>query len=279
MNELDIGFKVILEAPSGAGKTHSLGTLADCGLETFVLFVDESSGPGTLRSYYVDKGLPVPDNLHLHSLQSRKASFLDLKDSAKKMNTLSHKTLLELTDPTRSKYDLYLNILDVCNNFIDQRTGEAFGSVDSWGPDRVFAVDGLTGINRAAMQLVIGGKAVRSQSDWGSAQFYVEELLQSFCNGCKCHFVLIAHQELETVDGAAKKTVATLGKALAPKIPQIFSDVVLAVRNGDRYLWSTADTQTDLKHRNLPLSSTLPPDFGPVYEKWLSRVRESKENR
>lgn len=277
MNELEVGFNMLVEGPSGAGKTRSIGTLVDTGLQVHAIFLE--AGQETLLGYFTDEGKPVPDNLHIHNLRNKTASFLDLKDSAKKANTLTHKTIQEMIDPMRNKYDTYLHLLDCLNNFVDQRTGESFGAVDTWGTDRVLCIDGLSGINRAAKQLVVGGKAVTSLTEWGQAQFYVEELLQGLCNGCRCHFVLIAHQEKEDdpISGTSKKTVATLGKALAPKIPQIFSDVVLAVRNGDKYNWSTADTQTDLKHRNLALSGNLPPDFGPAYAKWLSQMKGVRE--
>ena len=124
------------------------------------------------------------------------------------------------------------------------------------------------------MQLVVGGKATRSQAEWGQAQHYVEELLQKLTNGCRCHFVLIAHIERETdqVLGGSKITMSTLGKALGPKIPQMFSDVVLCRREGDKFMWSTADVSADLKFRNLPLSSTIKPDFAQIVSKWKSRA-------
>jgi hypothetical protein len=271
-----VGFNQLLEGDSGTGKTYALGTLVETGLDVFTLFLE--SGQETLYGYFTDKGNSIPDNLHVHRLRSTTASFKELLDSAKKTNTLPHKTLSEMLDPYRNKYDFYLSILDCLNNFVDQRTGQSFGPVDDWGVDRVLVIDGLSGINRAAMQLVIGGKAVRSQAEWGQAQFYVEELLHKLCNGCRCHFVLIAHQELEQdpLGGGSKKTVATLGKALAPKIPQLFSDVVLAVKQGDKFMWSTADTSCALKNRNLSLSGQLPPSFAPVYAKWKSRMYGDK---
>jgi hypothetical protein len=272
MTDPTTGFNTLLEGPTGVGKTHSIGTLVDTGLEVFCLFLE--SGQETLYGYYTDKGKTVPDNLHISLVKTATTGFADLIDSAEKTNTLSHEALAKMTDPKRSAYRGYINILKALNNFVDDRTGESFGPVDSWGTDRVIVIDGLTGINRAAMQLVVGGKATRSQPEWGQAQFYVEELVQKLTNGCRCHFVLIAHIERETdqVLGGSKITMSTLGKALAPKLPQMFSDVVLCRREGDKFVWSTADGQADLKFRNLPLSSTIAPDFGKIVSKWKSRV-------
>lgn len=272
MSDPVTGFNTLLEGPTGVGKTHAIGTLVDTGLEVHYLALE--SGQETLYGYFTDKGKEVPPNLHVHLVKTTTAGFLDLIDSAEKTNTLSHEALAKMTDSKRSSYRGYINILKALNNFTDDRTGEQFGSVDTWGTDRVIVIDGLTGINRAAMQLVVGGKATRSQPEWGQAQFYVEELLQKLTNGCKCHFVLISHVERETdqVFGGVKITMSTLGKALAPKIPQMFSDVVLCRREGDKFLWSTADGQADLKFRNLPLSSTIVPDFGKIVTKWKSRA-------
>jgi len=278
MNDPTTGFNTLLEGPTGVGKTHSIGTLVDTGLEVFCLFLE--SGQETLYGYYTDKGKTVPDNLHISLVKTATTGFSDLIDSAEKTNTLSHEALAKMTDPKRSAYRGYINILKALNNFVDDRTGESFGPVDSWGTDRVIVIDGLTGINRAAMQLVVGGKATRSQPEWGQAQFYVEELVQKLTNGCRCHFVLIAHIERETdqVLGGSKITMSTLGKALAPKLPQMFSDVVLCRREGDKFVWSTADGQADLKFRNLPLSSTIAPDFGKIVSKWKSRVAGVQTN-
>lgn len=277
MTEIVTGFNELIMGPTGTGKTRSLGTLVDTGLEVFTIFLE--SGQETLYGYWTDRGLPVPSNLHVHTLTTSTASFGELIDSATKMNTLSMDVLAKMTDPKRSKYDAYLNILRALNDYTDHRTGETFGAVDTWGTDRVIAIDGLTGINRAAMQLVVGGKATRSQAEWGQAQFYVEELLQKLTNGCRCHFVLIAHieREVDAIMGGSKITMSTLGKALAPRIPQMFSDVILCKREGEKWFWSTADAQADLKMRNLPLSTNLPPDFGPVVAKWRSRA-EGVEN-
>jgi len=270
------GFNTLLEGPTGVGKTHALGTLVDTGIETFCIFLE--SGQETLYGYWTDRGLPVPSNLHVHVLSGSTASFSELLDSAEKTNTLSHEALAKMADPHRRKYDTYLKLLRCLNNFVDQRTGEEFGPVDSWGTDRAIAIDGLTGINRAAMQIVVGGKATRSQPEWGQAQFYVEELLQKLTNGCRCHFILIAHieREVDQVLGGNKITMSTLGKALAPKIPQMFSDVILCRKDGDKFFWSTADVQADLKNRNLPLASNLKPDFSQIFTKWQSRIEGAK---
>jgi hypothetical protein len=178
-----------------------------------------------------------------------------------------------MQDPNRSKYNQFIGVLSALNNFPCDRTGQTFGPVNLWGPDKALVIDGLSGLNRAAMSLVVGGKPVKNQADWGIAQDQVEKILALLCNNCPAHFVLIAHVERETdaVMGGVKITVSTLGRALAPKIPPMFSDVILCTRQGDKWTWDTASALADVKTRNLPILATNPPTFDAIITKWKVR--------
>jgi hypothetical protein len=265
------GVNVLLMGPSGTGKTFAIGTLVDAGVEVFYLALE--SGMESLLGYWKDKGKPVPDNLHWHKLKAPKASFAELMDSATKINTLSLDSLAKMVDPNKSKHNQFIELLTTLNSFTDQRTGENFGPVDEWPIGRCLVIDGMTGLAQCAMSLVIGGKAVKNQSDWGIAQDQVERLLRKLTSDCACHLVLIAHVERETdqVLGGIKLMISTLGKALSPKIPGMFSDVILATREGTKYTWDTASAMADVKTRNLPIASGLSPNFAPIITKWLSR--------
>lgn len=265
------GFNVMLMGPAGSGKTHALGTLVETGIEVFYLGLEP--GLESLLGYFTDRGLPVPPNLHWHILKAPDTSFLDMMDSATKINQLSLESLAKMTDSNRSKHNQFIKLFGVLNEFEDQRTGQKFGAVNTWGTDKALCVDSLTGINTAALALVVGGKPVRSQSDWGIAQQQVEGLLRKLCDGCNCHFILLAHIERETdmVLGGIKLMASTLGRALAPKIPAMFSDVILTVREGSAWHWDTANAQADLKTRNLPIQSKNTPSFVPIVAKWKAR--------
>ena len=265
------GFNVLLMGPAGTGKTHSIGTLVDSGIEVFYLGLEP--GLEALLGYYTDRGLPIPDNLHWHMLKAPTASFMELLDNAQKINTLSLDSLAKMQDPNRSKHNRFIELLTALNNFPCDRTGQSFGPVNTWTPSRALVIDGMTGIGQCTMSLVVGGKAVKSQSDWGIAQDQVEKLLRMLCDSCPCHFVLLAHVERETdqILGGVKLTVSTLGRALAPKIPPMFSDVILAVRQGDKWTWDTANVQADLKTRNLPIKADNPPTFAGIVAKWKAR--------
>jgi hypothetical protein len=265
------GVNILLEGPAGTGKTYSLGTLVDEGIETFGLFTE--SGLETLTGYWTDRGFPVPDNLHWHLLKRKQAGFDALIRGAESVNTMSLEALAKMQDHKRMEHNEYVNLLRALADFPDDRTGKKFGPVDSWGPDKAVFIDSLTGMNSIVMSLVVGNKPMKSMADWGLAQDQLEKLLRQLTDGCKCHFILISHVERETdqVFGGVKVTVSTLGKALAPKIPPMFSDVILSVREGSKFSWSTANPMADLKTRNLTIADGLPPSFKPIFDKWKSR--------
>lgn len=265
------GFNVMLIGPAGTGKTHSIGTLVETGMEVFFLGLEP--GMESLMGYWTDKGKEVPANLHWHTLAAPQASFDEMLANAKSINMLSLEALAKQVDPNRGKHNRFISLLEALNNFPDDRTGQKFGAVNTWGTNKALVIDGMTGIGQCAMSLVVGGKAVKSQSDWGIAQDQVEKLLRMLCENCRCHFVLLAHVDRETdqVMGGTKLMVSTLGNKLAPKLPPMFSDVVLAVRNNDKWVWDTGTPMADVKARNMPFASNLPASFGPLVEKWKSR--------
>lgn len=255
------GFKTLLVGASGTGKTHALRTLLDAGLEVFIIFTEPGMEVlGDLKS----------DKVHWHYIPPASPDWSDMIDSATKINTLSFEALAKMSDIKKGKYTEFIHILTALSNFIDERTGENFGAVDSWGTDRVLVLDSLSGLSIAAMNLVTGSKPCKSQADWGVAQDNLGRLIDKLTSGLQCHFVMTAHLERETdeVTGGVQLMASTLGKKLAPKLPRFFSDVVHCVRDGTTFRWSTASMNVDLKARNLPISDKLPPTFGTILEQW-----------
>jgi hypothetical protein len=265
------GVNVLLEGPTGTGKTHALATIAASGVDLFVLFTE--AGIETFLGFWTDRGQEIPPNVHWHVLARDPGGFDNMTKTAQDILTMPQEALHKMADPRRAKHNQFVGLLSAMSNFKDHRTGENYGAVDSWGPDRCLALDSLTGINPIAMSLIVGGKPVKSQADWGLAMDQIEKFVRQCTDGCKCHFVLTAHveREVDQVFGGVKVTVSTLGNKLAPKIPPMFSDVILSVRNGVKYSWSTANAQADLKSRNLALSENLEPDFKQIFDKWQSR--------
>lgn len=265
------GLNVLLMGPSGTGKTRSIGTLVDLGIDVFYLALE--SGMESLLGYWKDSGKEIPSNLHWHKLKAPTASFTEMISNAKNINTLNLDSLAKMVDPNKSKHNQFISLLEALNDFPDDRTGEKYGPVNVWDQSRVLVIDGATGISQCAMSLVVGGKAVRSQSDWGIAQDQVEKIVRMLCDNCACHFILLAHVERETdaVLGGVKLMVSTLGKALAPKFPAMFSDVILCERQGTTWTWNTSSSMADVKTRNLPIKADNEPTFKTILDKWQSR--------
>lgn len=259
------GVKELLVGATGTGKTTAIRTLVEAGLEVFVIFTE----PGM----EVLADIPA-DKLHWKYIPPAAASWDDMLDSAKKINTMSFKSLADLSDINKSKYREFWDLLTTLSNFKCDRTGQTYGDVSTWDQSRVLVVDSLSGLNIMAMNMVTGSKPVKSMADWGVAIDNLERLLIKLCVDTMCHFVLTAHLEKETdeMTGGTSLMAATLGRKLAPKLPRFFSDVIHVKREGTQFLWSTASMNVDLKARNLPLSDKLQPSFGPVIANWRQRA-------
>jgi hypothetical protein len=268
------GVNVLLEGPTGTGKTYSIGTLVDATVgHAEVFYLSLESGMESLLGYWTDHQKPVPPNLHWHYLKASDYSFAQMLNIADNVSRLTNEALAKIQDVNKSQHNQFIKLLEVLMDFKDQRTGESYGPVDKWGPNRIIVIDALTGINAAALSLTVGAKPIRSLVDWGVAMDSVERLIRLLTEGCRCHFILIAHveREMDQVLGGVKITVGTLGQKLAPKLTPMFSEVVLAVKEGTKFSWSTANPYADLKNRNLPLGEGLKPDFRQILDKWQSR--------
>jgi hypothetical protein len=273
MSDQTRGPNIALMGPAGSGKTFSVATLVEAGIEVF--YVDLETGLEALLGYWKDKNLPIPANLHWTRIEAPTFGFTDFLSNAKRiLQAPDGAALSNLKDPDKMKHDRYLKLLTVLNDFPDERTGESFGSCQQWDSSKALVIDGLTGMGECVMSVVIGGRPAISQTEWGIAQGELLKLLKQLANNCPCWFVLLAHveREVDQINGGLKIMMSTLGKALAPKLPSIFSDVILSVREGEKWSWDTATSTADLKSRNLPIKALQSPDFRPIFTKWKNRV-------
>ena len=212
------------------------------------------------------------DKLHWHYIPQATHSFSALAKMANTINMMTLEGLAKMQGMNKTDYNQFELFLKQCNDFSCQRTGESFGDASKWNTDRCLVVDSFTGLSTMALAMVTGNKPVRSQADWGMAQNALEFVLNTLTS-LPCGFALIGHVERETdeVLGGVKLMISTLGRKLAPKVPLNFSDVILATRNGEQFTWDTANTQADLKARNIPLKAGQSPTFVPIYESWKRR--------
>ncbi len=273
------GVKVLLEGPSGTGKTYALGTLCDWAeqnnSEVFVLFTE--NGLETLLGYWSDRGKPVSKCLHYHTELTKSISLASLMDATDKIGKLSYEFVSKIQDNTRSQNNAFYKILESCNNFPDDRTGQKFGAVDLWDSSRIFVMDSLSETANACMKTVIGNKPTASQPDYGVAQNNLMNFLRLCTQGTACHFVLTAHVDriIDEILGGKLIMTKAIGKAIAGNIPPLFSDVIYTVREGTDFYWDTAAIGVDTKTRSLPVASKQRPSFEPIMQKWLARQKSS----
>lgn len=255
-NVLNIG-------PIGTGKTHALLTIPRTK-RVAVLGVE----PGMHNILTPDKWR-CEDDRHLAYVAPAKTSFATMVENAKKINLLGPEQLQRMSKATAnaSDYMQFIKILNICEQFKCDKCGEDFGSVDTWGPEWVFACDGLSGLSIMSMDLVVGAKPIKTQPEWGVAMDNLERLIGKWCYDTTCSFILIAHAEREVneVTGALNITAGTLGRKLAPKIPKFFDEVLYSRREGPRFYWSTIEPQADLKTRVLGWKDDLKPDYSQLW--------------
>ena len=272
-----LGGNVMLIGASGTGKTHCLSTLVEAGLELACIFT-EAGGHETLLKALEEKGLPN-DKVYWKYVMPAVPDINDMIKSAEMINLMSFKDLTGIKSGiNKSSYKQWIDLLLSLKEFVDDRTGEDLGSPFDWGPERAFVIDGLSGMNLMSMDLTVGSKPVKAEGEWGVAMDNEERLIQKLCNDTKCFFVLIAHLERRAnpVTGVLTIQADALGKALAPKLPRWFSEVALVYREGNKFFWSTADVDVDLRTRFLPIETKLQPSFIQVVEDWQELMRIAK---
>lgn len=265
------GTKTLLLGPPGSGKTTSLVTFIEAGLELFVIGTE----PGfeeVILDVMRARGLDM-SKLHYRYISPASAPWSALKSMARQINIMGYDGLSSLkTGIDKQSYTQFMDLLSCLSDFTDQN-GVNFGPVDEFPENVAFAMDSLSGLNVMALDMMIGGKPTAHQGEWGVAMNAEEKLILKLTSDLKCFFVLTAHVEKEPdiLTGVPLTMVGALGRKLAPKLPRTFSDVILSVKEGAKFTWSTAAVNVDLKSRSLPIKDGLRPDFGQIVEVWKQR--------
>lgn len=258
--------KILLMGEAGAGKTHSIRTLCATGIKPYVVALE----PG----FDVLSNVPA-DALGWHYIPQHVEGWQTLVDEADKVSKNTYAVLQAARDPglALGKFPRYRNFLSTLTKFVDDRTGEALGCVDDWGTNRCLVIDNLSEVCKAMMEDTIGAKSVAAQNEWLIAQNNIENFVRQLVTATRCWVVLIAHLDkiVDEIQGGQRIMMQTLGKALSPKLPQLFSDVVMAKREGTKFTWSTAEPSAILKSRNMPIQQGLAPDFRLVVDTWKAR--------
>ena len=257
-----LGSRTLLIGASGSGKTTALGTLIKSGVETFCIFTDPN--------FHVLKQFSCKDGFHYQYIAPGDMSFDALLAAATQVSKMTVEKLAELKSSDKGNYTQFLDVISACAHPKCDVCAKEFGYIDSWGPNSAFVLDGLSGLSIMSRDLTVGSKPTMHPGEWGSAQHNLEKFIQKCATGLKCHFVLVAHleKEIDEVAGTSKLMASTLGRKLAPKLPWMFSDVVMAVRDGSKFTWSTDQSGVDVKPTYLPRGAGLVPSFEPIIKSW-----------
>lgn len=269
------GPNVLLNGDAGTGKTHALGTLVDWnhanGVQTFYLDIDNSLE--TLLGYWKDSGKEVPASLHWHQKRSAPIGLAQMLKGAEDTGNLTYEMLTKKQDIDKGKNNAYWKILEACANFPDDRTGQKFGGVDTFGADRCFILDSFTELSNAAAKMVVGSRPTMAPPDYGVAQNHLMNFLRLITQGSRCTFVMTCHpvRDKNEITGQVNTTIKTIGTAIQPEIPPLFSDVIFTVREGDKFYWDTAAYGVVSKTRSLGYKSRIDPNFAQIMNVWKQR--------
>lgn len=269
---------VLVMGEAGSGKTDSLATWIEAGLDLFVI-VTEPDGVSSLVDSVRRRKLDI-NKLHWTTCMPSSVGIKALREMATTIGTMGFEQIQNIKagigkSQTRNPA---MHFLDSLENFHCERTDEKFGAFDTWNASRVLAIDSWSGISLISMMLTTGYKPTAHQGEWGVAQNFLEQLLLQLTSDSKCFFSLTAHVERETneITGASRVMVSTLGRKLPPKIPKFFSEVILAKRtmknNAATFQWATVDMLADLKNRSLPIAPDLQPSFVPIVRAYEKRL-------
>lgn len=262
--------KVLLQGEMGSGKTTAIRGLIECGIEVFLL----STEPG----FQEVLGDIPSDKLHWAYVESLPPDFKGIEAAARALNTTSYDNIQKMGGIDKASHQQIFKLIALANDFVDERTGESFGDVGKWGPDRALVLDSLSGLNSIAKSTTIGNKPFLELRDYSAIQHLIENFVNTCATGTDAWFIMTAHLERETDPNSSRSElmVSTIGKALAPKIGRMFSDVIhckMIIENGQpKWTWDTISNEARVKTRNLPLKQGMPADFRPLVANWKKKV-------
>lgn len=264
----------VIMGPAGTGKTSCLVTYLAAGLKLRLL-ATEPTAPNRILQECKRRGISDA-NFDWNYVSPSPAAWSTLIDKAKIINTMTLKDISDMRGGiAKSAGTQFIAFLETMNNFVGLRHGTSYGDVATWGDDTAFAIDGLSGFSEMSRNLTVGWKPNPSPGEWGVMQSSILDVIRKLCSDLRCFFTLIAHIEREQneITGMTNITLSTLGAKLAPKLPPLFTNVVLAKRLGTTFHWSVADSNVDTKPGDLEFKADLPQDFTPIVNAYRERMK------
>lgn len=253
--------KALLMADSGTGKTGALVSLVKAGYR--LVIQDFDNGLDILANLVRDECPDKADNVIFETLTD-------------KMRTLNGQAVV---DGVPKAWQRAMGLLD------KWKTEDIeIGGISSWDSNTIYVADSLTMAAQAAMRYVLavnGRLNVRPyESDWGEAQNQIERWLQLlYSDAVKCNVLVLAHVNFTeiSVDSGRKDEKGkpimdvlmtkglpmAVGRALSPKIPRYFNNVLLMERRGGgkavtRKILTTPQGITEAKCASTKIPAELP---------------------
>jgi hypothetical protein len=261
---------------AGSGKTTSILTqLKHPEIEhVFVLGTE----PRFLESllHMAEKWKIDTSRLHYAHIYPMNPDWNELEKLFKGITIRDYAAITKAVYP-REGYDHILDLIDLLGNFKCECCEKEWGPVDEFDDRQFFNVDSLTGLAKLAKDAAVGSKPVLHEGEWGVAMSALEVIISKLAHSCRCFVSLTGHldREVNLITGGTHVTALTIGKKLTPKLLPYFSEIVLAYRDGDQFLWSTTELQHTLKARILPIKPDLKPDFTPLIDAFFKSNPES----
>jgi hypothetical protein len=263
--------------PTGTGKTSSIVTLIEAGIEVFFIGT-EPGAVEVLIDAMQRRNLPM-DKLHYHQMNVVAPGWAALEMNVKLVKELSFADLSKNSDIAKRQMTHLMDLLNLIRDYHDHRTGLRYGDATTWGPDRALVLDSCSGLNKMCREFTVGYSPTMAVGEWGVAMSLEENIIYKLVSDRNCFFVLIAHvdREVDELSGGTYITLSALGRKNAPQIVKFFSEVIYVKRDKDRFTWSTAETNVSTKNRALPISSQIEPSFVPIVDAHRRRLRQTEQ--
>lgn len=105
-----------------------------------------------------------------------------------------------------------------------------------WGPEHVLVIDSLTNLGRAAFAWAkaLNPSYKTPQLWYGDAQKAIEDVIAILTNASfRANVLVISHMEAyEQPDGSSKTFATSIGRALGPKLPRFFNNMIMTESSG-----------------------------------------------
>lgn len=255
----------------GTGKTTALTTYLDADL-TLLVVITEPGGEESLLDAVARNKLPI-DRLHYAYVPFARSDWDTFQQLIHNVHNMNFSDLANLKGIAKRNYRQMFALYEILNDFKCDRTGATLGPVDALDDTHALAIDSLSGLNAMCRTLVVGAKPAPSQGEWGVMMNVQTSIIDKLTSDLQCFLAVTAHVQKTYVEseGRTMLTPMCVTRSLGDSVPRMFSDVVMARREGDKFMWSTMQNNVDLKFRNLEPSDTLPPSFAPIVERYRQR--------